>query len=233
MDAMKPYKKEMNRSYTLGAFPTMELLSARPEIVKAVYIHSSFDGVELRSRCTAAGVPVFEGDRAIARVSPKENVFVVGVFEKFSDELSSEKPHILLDHPGDMGNLGTIMRTAAGFGFTEIALISPGADSQNPRTVRASMGAVFRVNHRWYSSLSEYRAEFPTHEMFTFMLNSAEVLTPEIRRPPLFTLAFGNEGAGLGEEYKSAGKSVFIPQTDAVDSLNLTIAAGIGMYIFR
>ena len=177
MEAMKPYKKDFSYSYALGAFPTVELLRARPDAVHGVYIHSTFEDTSgIRELCAELGVQVYEGDRAIARVSPKENVYVVGVFGKYEDALCGERPHVVLVNPGDMGNLGNIMRTAAAFGFEDIALIEPCADRFAPRTVRASMGAVFRVRTHRYASFDEYRSEFPDHTVYTFMLTGARPL---------------------------------------------------------
>ena len=46
-------------------------------------------------------------------------------------------------------------------------------------------------------------------------------------------LIFGNEGAGLPPEFQRVGQPVRIPSSDEVDSLNLAIAAAIGMYAFK
>lgn len=235
MVPIKPYKKELEYSYTLGAFPTIELLKTRPEQVLGVYLHSSAaDTAGLRTLCAELGIPVLEGDRAMAKASPKENVYVMGVFSKFSDTLRGDRPHLVLVDPSDMGNLGTILRTAAGFGYNDIALIEPCADRFAPRAVRASMGALFRVRtHAWHS-FEEYREAFPQHALYPFMLTGAAVLTPgNPIPPPLYALVFGNEATGLPDSFAGLGTSVFIPQTEAVDSLNLTIAAGIGMYLFN
>ena len=47
-----------------------------------------------------------------------------------------------------------------------------------------------------------------------------------------FSLIFGNEAAGLPVEFASVGQSVRIRHTDSIDSLNLSLAAGIGLYEF-
>jgi TrmH family RNA methyltransferase len=51
-------------------------------------------------------------------------------------------------------------------------------------------------------------------------------------KPKLFSLVFGNEASGLDDSYLKVGTSVMIPQSPDVDSLNLTIAVGIGVYAF-
>lgn len=62
----------------------------------------------------------------------------------------------MLHHPSDSGNLGTILRTALGFGLKNIAIIRPAVDSDDPRVVRASMGAAFSLNIRHFDSFEQY-----------------------------------------------------------------------------
>lgn len=234
MEPIKPYKKSFDYSYTLGAFPTIEMIKSRPDCVRGVYIHSTFtDREHLETLCKENRIPVLQGDKIIAKVSDKENVFVVGVFEKYTCTIDATKSQIVLVNPSNMGNLGTILRTAVGFGIHDIAFIEPGADVFNPKVVRSSMGALFRLRHQYFESFSAYQNQNPNHEIFTFMLNGKKPLTiNDCPKPKLFSLVFGNEATGLDDSYLSVGTSIIIPQTEEVDSLNLTIAVGIGTYLF-
>lgn len=231
---IKPYKKDVGYSYTLGAFPTYELLKARPEIVQKVVVHSSYtDQENLEKLCDTNNIPIEINDKLLRKISDKENCYVAGIFNKYSDELRADRPHIVLVNPSNMGNLGTIIRTAVGFGIYDLAIILPGADIFNPKTVRASMGALFRLNHHLYSSFEEYQKEFRNHEFFTFMLNGEKPLTiKDCPKAELFSLIFGNEATGLDDSFLEVGTSIIIPQSPDVDSLNLTIAVGIGAYVF-
>lgn len=231
---IKPYKKDAEYSYTLGAFPTYELLKARPEIVQKVVVHSSYtDQENLEKLCDTNNIPIEINDKLLRKISDKENCYVAGIFNKYSDELRADRPHIVLVNPSNMGNLGTIIRTAVGFGIYDLAIILPGADIFNPKTVRASMGALFRLNHHLYSSFEEYQKEFRNHEFFTFMLNGEKPLTiKDCPKAELFSLIFGNEATGLDDSFLEVGTSIIIPQSPDVDSLNLTIAVGIGAYVF-
>lgn len=234
MESIKPYKKEFTYSYCLGAFPSIELIKARPELVKGVYIHSSYtDRETLEAMLFRYQIPILEGDRIISRVSEKENVFVVAVFEKYECTLEKNQPHIILVNPGNMGNLGTILRTAAVLGIYDIGIIRPGVDSFHPKVVRSSMGALFRLRHAYFNTFEEYKTAYPKHELFPFMLQGEKKLTIEnCPRADLFSLIFGNEATGLPESYRQIGTSVMIPQSLDVDSLNLTIAVGIGTFLF-
>lgn len=233
-EQIKPYKKEAAYSYTLGAFPTYELIKSKPEQVRKVLVDSSFtDKDNLQKLCREHDIPVEYNDKLIAKISDKENCYVAGIFNKYSGKLRSDRPHIVLVNPSNMGNLGTILRTAVGFGIYDIAIILPGADIYHPKTVRSSMGALFKLNFGQYQSFEDYRQQFSGHEIFTFMLNKEKTITlEECPKPDLFSLVFGNEATGLEDSFLKVGTSIMIPQTQDVDSLNLTIAVGIGTYAF-
>lgn len=233
-EPIKPYKKAFDYSYTLGAFPTVELIKCCPNQVREVLVHSTFPEVEMiKELCRTANIPVHTNDKLIARLSDKENVFVVGIFDKYQQVLNNKNSQLVLVNPSNMGNVGTIIRTAVGFGIRDIALISPAVDVFNPKVVRSSMGALFRLRHQYFDSFEEYRAANSEQEVFTFMLNGDQQLTVDnCPKPDLFSLVFGNEATGLPDEFKQVGTSILIPQTPEVDSLNLTIAAGIGMFMF-
>lgn len=233
-EPVKPYKKSADYSYTLGAFPTFELIKSNTAHVREVYVHSSFTDMEnLQELCRGKNIPLYINDKQIARLSDKENVFVIGVFEKYEQKLDSSKSQIVLVNPSNMGNMGTILRTAVGFGIYDIAFIDPAVDVFNPKVVRSSMGALFRLRHQYFESFEEYRRRNQKQEVFTFMLNGENQLTVEnCPKPELFSLVFGNEAAGLDDSYLNAGTSIIIPQSPDVDSLNLTIAVGVGTFLF-
>lgn len=231
---IKSYKKDAEYSYTLGAFPTIELLKTRPEEVLEVYVHSTFTDIKTIEELTKPyGIPVLRQDKMINKLSDKENCFVVGILKKYQDTLRADQSHIVLVNPSNMGNMGTIIRTAIGFGIKNLAIISPGVDVFHPKTIRASMGALFRINCRYFQSFEEYEKAYPKHEIFCFMLNAERQLTVNnCPKPELFSLVFGNEATGLDDSYLKKGTSIIIPQSEEVDSLNITIAAGVGMYMF-
>jgi TrmH family RNA methyltransferase len=231
---IKAYKKDADYSYTLGAFPTYELIKTRPDQVRKVLVDTSFtDQDNLKRLCDENNIPIEYNNKLIAKLSDKENCYVAGIFNKYDGELRPNKPHIVLVNPSNMGNLGTILRTAVGFGVYDIAIILPGADIFNPKTVRSSMGALFKLNICQYQSFAEYQQQFSSHEVFTFMLNGENTLTlKDCPKAELFSLVFGNEATGLDDSFLKVGTSIFIPQSPDVDSLNLTIAVGIGVYTF-
>ncbi len=232
---LKRYDKALEYSYTFGVFPTLELLTHRPEQVRRVVAHSRGERGEglaqVAERCAALGVPFETNDRAVERLAHKGNVYVFGVFEKYAAPPSETENHVLLVNPSDNGNLGTVARTMLAFGFRDLALLEPAADLFNPHVVRASMGATFALRFGYFGSLEGYRERFP-HLLYPFMLNAPHALGETAFRPP-YALTFGPEGAGLTPEYAGLGEAVVIPQSPLVESLNLGVAVGVALYEAR
>ncbi len=230
------YKHELGVSYTLGATLTYELINCAPESVTRIFVSPSADvggseGISrLLERCRELGLPVEEGDKAFHILSPKGNCFVIGEFRKTEKRLSPGM-HLVLVNPSDAGNLGTIIRTAAGFGIGNIAIIRPGVDSYDPKVVRASMGAAFHVAVEYFQSIENYRERFPENRLYAFMLSAPVPLTETERQEPC-SLVFGNEATGLPDGYKSFCQPVVIRHSGKIDSLSLPMAAGIAMYEF-
>ena len=238
MPSLEAYRRELDYSYAPGLFPSLEAMTKRPEIVRRLLVSSKGQDSQAVKKLTALAeekrIRIEIADRALSRISGKENCFAAAVFEKQPRKLSESDSHIVLHHISDQGNLGTIMRTALGFGYHDIAAIRPAADVFEPKAVRASMGAIFSLRVMEYDDFSVYRQEFPNHAAYPFMLDgSVQMDDAAVIAPQPCTLIFGNEGSGLPPEFQSVGQPVRIPSSSEVDSLNLAIAAAIGMYAFR
>lgn len=241
---IKAYKREFTHSYSCGVFPTCELAAAKPELLKGIIVTKNSlenSGVrKLKEFAKKKGVPFGVDDRAVARIYPKENVFAVGVFDKKTELPACGRDHVVLVNPGDMGNLGTIMRTMAAFELFDLALITPCCDVFNPKTVRASMGALFRLRISQYGSFEEYAADIrkrgddpEKREYFPFMLSGRPLEDVPFDGEGPSTLILGNEAAGLPDSFLDVGKPVRIMHAETVDSLNLPVAAAIGIYRLR
>ncbi len=237
MPRLEPYDKKLGYSYALGVFPALKLLEARPERVTRLLLHSEGlrnEGVALlREKCAALGIREEFADRVLRREAQKDNCFAALVFDKYEAELSPERPHAALCQISDLGNLGTALRTFLGFGLKDVAVVRPCVDVFDPHALRASMGAFYAMNVRVFDTFEDYRARFPEHALYPFMLDGAIPLDEAARsRPPLYALVFGNEASGLPARFARLGQSVFIPQSKDIDSLNLAVAASIGAYAF-
>ncbi len=235
---LKPYKKDFPYSYSCGVFPSCELTEQKPEaLLKLILTEKSLENGGVRKMIAAAekmGVSVSVDDKTASRIYPKENVYAIGVFKKYESTLDPGKNHLVLVNPSDMGNLGTIIRTMIAFEINDLAIITPGADIFDPKVIRASMGAFFRLRCAHFSSFEEYMKTVTAEDrsFYPFMLGGK----PMEQVPPCptknFSLIFGNEARGLPESFENVGTPVRIDHADTVDSLNLTIAAAIGIYNF-
>ena len=237
MARLESYDKLLDYSYAPGIFPATECLKNAPERCLRLLLSSASEKSEgaqhLRAQAEALGVRTEIADRALERISKKENCFAAMVYRKAEGVFDADSPHIVLHHPSDSGNMGTILRTALGFGLRNVAVIRPAVDSDDPRVTRASMGAAFSLGVRHFDSFEAYREEFPDRQLFPFMLTGAVPLQEAVARVAgPFSLIFGNEASGLPDAFAQLGVSTLIPHSGKIDSLNLAIAAGIGMYAF-
>jgi len=238
MPKLEAYHRDLPYSYATGIFPATECLLACPDRCLRLLVHSratESEGVgRLTEACERAGIRVEQADRALERIARKENCYAAMVFAKQEADLDGNTPHVVLHHPADSGNTGAVLRTCLALGVEQVAIIRPAVDVYEPRVVRASMGAMFRMNLRHFDNFDGYRAAFPAHEIYPFMLAGSVALEQAARaaREP-YTLVFGNEGTGLPVAFAEYGQSVRIPQSDKVDSLNLAAAVAIGVYAFQ
>ncbi len=230
---MKRYRREDEISYALGITLTFELLKYAKEYATKVYIHSAFEKGEsfkkLEGLCKDAGILMEFSDKPFNILSQKENCYVIGEFKKFYRKVNPGASHVVLNNPSNAGNMGTIMRSASGFRIEDLAIIRPCVDPFDPKTIRASMGAIFRMNVEEFDSFSDYKKAVGDRETYPFMLKAKKKL-PETEFKAPFSLIFGNEATGLPDEFLNEGTSVIIPHSDRIDSLNLPIAASIALY---
>jgi TrmH family RNA methyltransferase len=229
---LKRYKKDFEHSYAFGVFPTLELLTHRPGEVLGIIVHpkgAENSGVlKIQEFCQNNTIPCEFQEKSFPRIGARENDYAVGVFKKNEPGLDAKANHVILVNPGSMGNLGTIIRAMLGFGFFDLALIEPAADIFHPDAIRASMGAVFQLRFERFDDFAAYQKSQPRN-LYPLMTDG-EVLLPEAKFKPPFGLIFGPENAGLPEAFQRLGTSIRIPQSQAIDSLNLAISVGVTLY---
>jgi RNA methyltransferase, TrmH family len=138
---------------------------------------------------------------------------------------------LLLDGVQDPGNMGTLIRSARAFGCHAVAYLPGTVDPWNPKAVRASAGAAFRlpVIPADPEALMERLTEHG------FMVLGADAAGRPVDRLTLSertVLAVGNEGGGLSGFVRSRADSlVAVPMEEGVESLNVAVAAGILLYL--
>lgn len=133
---------------------------------------------------------------------------------------------VFLDGVSDPANVGAIVRTAAASGYNSV-LIADGADAFSPKSVRASMGGIFRV--RIYTGTNESLIKLVKTPIVIADMNGENVF--DFKTDGKVCLVIGNEGNGISDFMKSkATHTVKIPMENGMESLNAGVAAGILMY---
>ena len=142
---------------------------------------------------------------------------------------SCDGTYVLLDGVQDPGNVGTVVRTAFAFGVKGVILTGSCADLYNPKTIRATMGAIFR--QKVFSMSSEELAKLRSGGMrFVGAVpggpgSAVDVIIKNT------VIAVGSEGKGLSEEIlELCDESISIPISPDCDSLNAAVAAAILMW---
>jgi len=232
---LKPYKKDFDFSYAIGVFPTLEMLKYQGDKVISVILSSKAiqnEGVDkILEICKAQRIKIDVSDGLIDKLSEKGNCYAIGVFEKYENPINKTQDHLVLVGIKDMGNLGTICRSALGFGVDNLVVIKPATDIFNPKVIRASMGGIFQLKFNYFDSFEEYSAAFP-RKFYTFMTDGQKELA-EVKFESPLALVFGSEASGLDAKFHELGQSVVIEQNSNIDSFNLSVAVGIALYESR
>lgn len=150
---------------------------------------------------------------------------------------SFSNPHfIVLDNLQDPGNLGTIVRTAEAAGVHAIFMSKDCVDLYNPKTIRSTMGSIYRMPIIYIEDILNLLKEFRKNQIKSYAthLDGAQAYDKEDYQHGTAIL-IGNEGNGLREEVaKEADVWVRIPMCGQVESLNAAVAASVMMFeVFR
>lgn len=195
----------------------------------------------LESSCAGklAGLPhETVSDEVFSRMSDTEapqGILCVMKRKDYSeaDILSGTAPLIMvLEDIQDPGNLGTILRTGEGAGVRGILMSGGCADIYNPKTIRSTMGSIYRIPFAYVSSLAEtaeHMKEAGIRLYAAHLLGSVDYTEPDYTGGTAFFI--GNEGNGLRPETAAlADRRIRIPMAGQVESLNAAMASGILMY---
>ena len=139
---------------------------------------------------------------------------------------------LLAESLRDPGNLGTVMRSCFALGIDRLILTSDCADIYNPKTVRAAMGAIFKLDTTFVAPeelvgvIEQLKASGRRVYAAALAPNAVTIDRAEISAGDCFVI--GNEGHGLSAGVVSACTApVIIPMREGAESLNAAAAAAI------
>lgn len=172
-------------------------------------------------------------DAMAETVTPQGVLAIVKMPEYFvEDMIEKAGTLVLLENVRDPGNLGTIIRTAEAAGVAGVILSKESVDIYNPKVIRSTMGAVYRVPFVYAEDFNEL--------LKTLKMQGVRLLAAHLKGQKTFDKAdysgkvgilIGNEANGLSEEASDAAEEkVLIPMAGNVESLNAAVAAALLMY---
>ena len=147
--------------------------------------------------------------------------------------MSGDKPFLLLvEDLQDPGNLGTMIRAGEGAGITGLVMTANTVDIYNPKTIRSTMGSVFRVPFCYVGDMKTALDLAGKKGITTYAAHlKGEAPYDKEDYSEGTAIIIGNEGKGISPETsKAADKLVKIPMKGEVESLNAAVAATVLMY---
>lgn len=150
---------------------------------------------------------------------------------KHYEKLSGDA-FIILDRLQDPGNLGTIFRTAEAAGIDGILMNAETVDIYNPKVVRSTMGAIFRVPFKYVDDLPEAITKLKNDGVRVYAAHldgRKDYDKTDYKKPTAFII--GNESSGISEEIAAcADELIVIPMKGKAESLNASVAGSILMF---
>ena len=204
------------------------------DMIREIYMTEEFLHDKLGGRvpdnCTILTPEIM---RKVSDTETPQGVLCVAEMPSYSREqlLGSGVPLLLiLENIQDPGNLGTMMRTAEAAGATGVLMSRDTADLFNPKTVRATMSAIFRVPFMYTNDLAgEMRSLQESYgiKIYAAHLKASRPYDEVVCTGPGAFL-IGNEGNGLTKETADAASEyVLIPMKGEVESMNAATSAAI------
>lgn len=192
--------------------------------LEEVYILEN-ENISLKLDC-----PIYEvTSKVMDKIKSVNTSKILGIATKKENLEYIGKRYLMLDKVSDPGNLGTIIRSASAFDIDTIILSEDCCDVYNEKTIRATEGAIFKVNiitedlEEAINNLKKLNIN-----IYRTDVNAGKDIT-EISKDN-FCIIMGNESNGVSEKIKNqVEKSVHI-KTNNVESLNVAVATSIILY---
>lgn len=157
---------------------------------------------------------------------------VIGIARQNMYDKKDVNKVLVLDTLQDPGNVGTLIRSALAFNYDKVFVSENTVDIYNEKVIRASQGAIFKINVVRKELNQIYRIlKMNDFQIIVTSLTNSSVYLNELKVKEQFAIVLGNEGNGVSEvSLKNATDVVKIKMSDKIDSLNVAVAGSIVMY---
>ncbi|MCZ6635494.1 MAG: RNA methyltransferase [bacterium] len=234
--------REAERKYLVeGMRLCEEAIASQAPIDQLIFCHESLDRSDRLERLFQSAiqqqVPIQQTNRramqGMCETQTPQGVLGVVPMPDWDRQkvLTQNAPLLLLDRIADPGNLGMILRTAEASGTAGVFLSHGSVELFNPKVVRSTMGAIFRLPVFPKTDLPALLKALQKQNTPILMAHMEG--TPYSELPPMkqVALLLGNEAFGVDPVLiQQANQTVSIPMAPPVDSLNIAVATGILLY---
>ena len=176
-------------------------------------------------------------DELFNEVSTQENS--QGIIFLYSKNLNTiddiEGDVVILDDVQDPGNVGTIIRTMIATDFRNLILTKGSVDVYNPKTVRATMSGIFKLNviYETPENIVKFLKE-KNYLTISTALHEDSISYDEIEQKERNAYIFGHEGGGVSDYLiENSDIKAIIPIYGNIESLNVSVATGVFLYKMR
>lgn len=157
---------------------------------------------------------------------------IIGIFEiSKNEEVKSETADkiLALYDIQDPSNVGAIIRTAVGTGYS-IVFIKSMVDIFSQKVLRSSAGASYKAKYSYIQDENDFLKQFSSHEIFALNMDGKNI--KEIKPPAKHILIVGNEGHGICDYLLENSTKIKVPMTENVESLSAPIVSSFAMIYF-
>lgn len=173
--------------------------------------------------------------KSVSDTQTPQGIMAVVTMPEYSLEelVNGDRTHLLiLESIQDPGNLGTMVRTGEGAGITGIIMNKTTVDLFNPKTIRSTMGSIYRVPFFVTEDLPKTLEQLQAQDISLYAAHlKGEKSYDEENYVKACGFLIGNEGNGLSDEIANlADAYIKIPMEGQVESLNAAISATLLMY---
>lgn len=231
--------RDLNKLYVIeGEHLIEEYLKSKlhNEGIKYIIARNDYQNYDLEEKLSDFDVYLLNRAKFDKLCDTKSPQGVLAVVEKNTLPANiNEKFIVALEFINDPGNLGTILRTCYWFGVDKVLISENSADIYNPKTIRATQGALFYLNIETDVNLKTKLDSLSKNGFDIFLTSLDGKVIDEKLKTDKCVLVFGNEANGISNEIQenSAYKQIKIESYTDCESLNVAVSAGILINEFR
>ena len=204
-------------------------------MVDMAFLAGRLELVIASAKADYPGIPVLEvSEEVLGKIAPsKTPAGLLGVAN--ASNLGRSGDYLLLDRIQDPGNVGTLLRSAASFGFRRVAVLPGTASPFSSKALASSQGAVFALDLILVKDGSSFVEGLKAKGVAVLgtSLREATPISSYLRPRGDIALILGNEGQGMSEELLSVTDENLYIEMEEMESLNVGVAGGIAMYLLK